>query len=208
MLKIQDDGKGMDEDTIRRIFEPYYSSRGANRGLGMPAVLGIVKRHRGAIAISSVPGEGTIVEVRLPACERTPVVPPATPETPLPEGRTVLLVDDEPMVREVADEMLRELGWKTMIAESGMEALRIFDEHREQIDLVLLDQQMPGMSGTVVSRALWKRDPGVRILLSSGHSEEFVREDLESGGSIAGFLQKPYSLMELSMALQLAYIEA
>ncbi len=208
VLCIKDDGEGMNESSMRRIFEPYYSTRGSNRGLGMPAVLGIVKRHHGAIAVSSVPGEGTIVEVRLPTCEHGPVAPLPVIEEPLTRGRTVLLVDDEPVVREVVEEMVRELGWETLVAGSGIEALRIYDTHRDLIDLVLLDQQMPGMSGTEVSRALWKRNPAIRILLSSGHSEEFVREDLESGGCIAGFLQKPYSLTELSLALQLAYVEA
>jgi DNA-binding NarL/FixJ family response regulator len=104
--------------------------------------------------------------------------------------------------------MIRELGWNTLEASSGEQALHLYDKHRSSIDIVLLDQQMPGLSGTEVSLALWRRDPGARILLSSGHSEEFVREDMVSGGCIAGFLQKPYSLTELSLALQLAYAAA
>jgi len=208
VLRIQDDGEGMDEATIRRIFEPYYSTRGANRGLGMPAVLGIVKRHRGSIAVTSVPGAGTIVEVCLRACKRAPLPEAPDLEHTPPQGGTVLVVDDEPMVREVAEEMVRELGWNTLTADCGTTALELFDAHRDAIDLVLLDQQMPGMSGTEVSRALWRRDRKVRILLSSGHSEELVREDMDSGGCIVGFLQKPYTLTELSVALHLAFAGA
>ena len=141
--------------------------------------------------MTSVPGEGTFVEVRFRACRRAPATRPADPGGPLPAGGTVLLVDDEPIVLEVAAAMLRELGWHTLTANSGKKGLQIFDAHRDAIDLVLLDQQMPGMSGAEVSRALWKRAPTCGSSSRAATARSSCGETWTQEGASRGFCRNP-----------------
>ncbi len=202
VLRVADDGEGIDAESLGRLFEPYFSTRGQSRGLGMTAVLGIVKRHRGVISVQSDPGKGTVVEVLFPASRQEPSGKPKSTGTSSRKRRTLLLVDDQAVVRDVTSALAEQIGWKTIRADSGLIAVELYELHRAQIDLVLLDQQMPGMIGTEVCTELWKTDPEVRVVLSSGHGEAVVREDVQAGGSISGFLQKPYSLEELQTVLE------
>jgi PAS domain S-box-containing protein len=205
-LLVEDTGHGIDEATRRRVFEPYFSTKSDGSGLGLAAVLGIVRRHQGAIALESALGRGTRVEVLFPPCDEPPV------EAPLPAEATgepatiqrVLIVDDHDMVREVAAELLTMLGCEVAQAASGEEALSIYRAREVPYDLVLLDVSMPGMTGVEAHEELARIDPDVRVVLSSGHAELLVRQEVERGLRIAGFLQKPYTLERLREALDLA----
>jgi len=205
-LLVEDSGQGMDEPTLQRVFDPYFSTKANGSGLGLAAVLGIVRRHSGAISIQSAEGRGTKVEVLLPPCEAPapPVAESEPPRAPGPGPRSVLLVDDNDAVREMAAELLSVLGCHVVSASSGEEALRVYADGSAPFDLVLLDVSMPGMTGIEAHEELTKMDPSVRVVLTSGHAERLVREEMEQGLKIAGFLQKPYTLDRLREALDLA----
>ncbi len=199
-LRVQDDGAGMDEETKRRLFEPYYSTKPEGSGLGLAATLGIIRRHQGAITVHSEPDVGTTIDVLLPRVENI-----ATSATPVRNGngdrRHVLLVDDKDIVREVGCEMLRALDCEATAVESGEEALEVYRQREAGFDLVILDVSMPGMSGIETHAELRKFDPDVLVVLSSGHTEGLVRNEMVESATIAAFLQKPYHLETLRTLL-------
>ena len=205
-LLVEDTGQGMDAETQAKIFEPYFSTKADGSGLGLAAILGIVRRHKGAISLESTPGEGTRVEVLFPPCaeEEDEAQEPVREPTESASIQRVLLVDDHDMVREVAAELLGMLGCTVDQAASGEEALEIYRARNTPFDLVLLDVSMPGMTGVETHEALAEIDPTVRVVLSSGHAERLVRQEVERGMRIAGFLQKPYTLERLREALDAA----
>lgn len=202
-VSVSDTGVGMDERTLQRIFDPFFTTKGMGRGtgLGLASAYGILKGHGGIITVSSEPGRGTTFEVYLPASGEA-VLPEEPAPSRIERGRgVVLVVDDEPMVREVTREMLTGLGYEVLTAESGPEALGIFGSRGSEIDVVILDMIMPGMGGGEVNEALQAVRPGVRVLLSSGYSlESQASEILEKG--VRGFLQKPFRLDELSRKIR------
>lgn len=206
-LRVEDNGLGMDDETKKRLFDPYFSTKPDGSGLGLAAVLGIVRRHHGALHLESEPGHGTMVEILLPRCDAPAAdVTGKTTEVPsrLPQQR-ILVVEDDDIVREVVHDLLRTLHWDVIVAESGRRALEIFEEDGTGFDLVLLDVSMPGMSGVKTHEALARLDPEVRVLFTSGHTEHLVREDFAAEQArIAGFLQKPYTLEGLEAALDRA----
>ena len=201
-LTVRDTGRGMDPGTLERVFEPFFTTKGLSRGtgLGLASVYGIVKAHDGYIEVDSTEGVGTVFELFFPAL----VSPEEHDETtcvtePLVHGKgeTVLIVDDEETVLEVACEILKTLGYVPLPAASGEEAITLFQEHAGRIDAVLLDMIMPGMSGGEVFDQIKKMDPSVKILLSSGYSlNEQASSILERGCD--GFIQKPYQATELA----------
>ena len=198
-ISVSDAGMGMDEKTMGRIFDPFFTTKGLGRGtgLGLAMVYGIIKGHGGAIQVNSEPGRGTTFDIHLPASDKSIVEEKALPGEVLRGSETILLVDDEKMVLEVGRDMLAALGYRVFAAGSGQEAVAVFMEKKEEIDLVILDMIMPGISGGETFDRLREVDPGIAVLLCSGYSvDNRVQEILDRG--CRGFLQKPFSLGILS----------
>jgi len=201
VVEVTDTGIGMDEETRARVFEPFFTTKFEGRGLGMAGVLGIVRNHNGAILLQSAKNKGTTVRVLLPA---TPTRETALPEegdtgtearaTPDPVLKgTVILADDEPMVRELACKMLGKLGFSVLSACDGEEALAMFKESPDTIVCAILDLTMPSMDGITAFRQMRQIRPDLKVLLASGYSEQETM-DRYRGEGLAGFIQKPFDL--------------
>jgi CheY-like chemotaxis protein len=189
-LEVRDDGPGMDAATVDRVFEPFFTTKFTGRGLGLAAVLGVVRGHRGGLSVDSEPGKGTRFRLLFAPSAREAGV-----ELPAPEvasrGTTVLLIDDEAVVREMVGEVLEHEGLCVLLAADGAAGVALFREARERVDVVLLDLSMPGWSGEETLRRLREIDPRVRVILSSGYGPEEARGRFGAGAP-AGFIQKPY----------------
>jgi signal transduction histidine kinase len=203
IIEVTDTGCGMDEDTLRRVFDPFFSTKFTGRGLDMSAVSGVVKALNGTIDIKSRQGEGTSVRFAIPACEDEIIVVAVddVPRRHEPEGKpTVLFVDDEELLREMAGNLLEALGYEVVIADSGREALRIYAERGHSIDLLMLDMTMPEIGGAEVLHELRLRGSKVPVLLSSGYSRENVASKI-AADELTAFIQKPYSVESLRSVL-------
>ncbi|MBY0489322.1 MAG: response regulator [Gemmatimonadaceae bacterium] len=192
VLEVSDTGNGMDADTMPRLFDPFYSTKGAGRGLGLAAVLGIVRGHRGAVRITSVRDLGTTVAVLLPVDDATGATPPAIANA-APVRGTVLVVDDDESALRVAERILLRDGFRVLTAENGRVALEVYAEQGPVIDLVLLDLTMPVLDGWETLRELKQLNPDVVVLLMSGYAQT---AGAPTEGA-AGFLAKPYTASEL-----------
>ncbi|MBK7348552.1 MAG: PAS domain S-box protein [Gemmatimonadetes bacterium] len=192
-LEVEDDGSGIDVEVQRRMFEPFFSTRFPGRGLGLAAVLGIVRRHRGTIAVASAPGR-TVIRVLFPLAGRAPAVTVAAPAG-APRAR-LLLVDDEADVLRLMRTFLERAGYEVTTAANGEEALARFRELRERLGLVVLDLTMPGMGGDETLAAMAALAPEVPVMLTSGFSEEEVSRRCGTMPN-AAFLPKPYLPAEL-----------
>jgi len=204
-LEMTDTGCGMGTGTIERIYDPFFTTKFTGRGLGMSAVLGIVRGHRGAIDVSSEVEKGTTFKVLFPANEsaREKIAGRKRHEgfgKGLCESGTVLIADDENAVRTVGRKMLERLGFSVLAAVDGCEALELFRKHADEIVCVLLDLTMPHMDGAETFRELRRLRPDVAVLLCSGFDEHVATQSF-AGEGLAGFLQKPYNMAELRKKL-------
>ena len=193
VLQVRDTGSGMDEEMVKRIFDPFFSTKFLGRGLGLSAALGIVRGHKGALKVTSAPAQGTSFEVLFPATAEVVATAAEPPEQSVPvQGRgTILVVEDEEVVSNLLQEALTRAGYEVLLAGNGEEALRIFPRHASRISLVLLDLVMPVMSGEEALPHLLTMKPGVPVIVSSGQDERECMRKLQEP-RVAGFLQKPY----------------
>ena len=210
-LAVTDTGCGMDAATQQRLFEPFFTTKFTGRGLGLSAVLGIVQGHHGTLFVESEPGRGTTLRVLFPVSDAPPAPPAegaaaAASQALAPEGQppsssgTILVVDDEPMVRTTLQAMVEHCGFRVLLAADGEEAVAIFRAHAAEIVGVLLDLSMPRMDGAATLAALRQIQPEVKVILCSGYDESEATQRF-TGQGLAGFLQKPYTLGKLKALL-------
>jgi CheY-like chemotaxis protein len=205
-LEVVDTGCGIEAVARSRLFDPFYTTKFAGRGLGLAAVLGIVRAHQGGIEVQSQLHQGATFRVLLPAVDGSVAGHSYHPGSRDRDSRgsgTVLVVDDEEDVREIAREMLEREGFTVITAEDGREAVRSFGAISEEIDAVLLDLSMPQMDGGEVLREMHRLRPEARVILCSGYREGRVRELCDGAGQVS-FLRKPFDSETLMGALRKA----
>jgi signal transduction histidine kinase/ABC-type amino acid transport substrate-binding protein/ActR/RegA family two-component response regulator len=201
-LEVSDTGCGMAPKVLERIFEPFFTTKVAGRGLGLSATMGILKGHRAGMRIYSEPGHGTTFKLLFPTGEAGPAeqaTPPAT--IVLPRKATILLVDDEEMIRDAATAALESLGLTVITAENGLQAVEAVQRPDLTVDLVLMDLTMPQMDGREAFQAIHRSHPNLPVILCSGYNEQ---ESIQAftGRGLAAFLQKPYTLRVLEQTIQ------
>ena len=205
-VEVRDTGCGMDDDTKTRIFDPFFTTKFTGRGLGLAAVGGIVRGHKGAICVNTVPEKGSTFAVFFPTdaeAERTEAGRRESLAVKADGCGVVLVVDDEPVVLRTARSALQRIGCEVLTAESGPSAIDLFRRHSAEISLIILDLSMPGMSGLEVLPELRRVRSDVPVLVSSGYSESETMR-LFSGQKISGFLQKPYTAQRLVQRVEAA----
>ncbi|MBS3918935.1 MAG: response regulator [Deltaproteobacteria bacterium] len=203
LLTVTDTGVGMDSKTIDRIFDPFFTTKelGRGTGLGLASTYGIVKGHGGYIEVESEKGRGSTFKLYLPASGK-PAQQTVKSSAPISKAiGTVLLVDDEEVILDVSEKVLKVLGYKVLVARGGVEAIEIFKKHQDSIDLVLLDIIMPHMGGGEVFDRLKEVSPEVKVLLSSGYSIDGEASKIMARGC-DGFIQKPFDIMQLSQSIR------
>jgi two-component system cell cycle sensor histidine kinase/response regulator CckA len=208
-LEVVDRGSGIAAKDIEKIFDPFFSSKFSGRGLGLPVVLGIVRAHRGAVTVETELGRGSTFRVFLPVSKdefvSQPEEEPKSPE--IAWGGTVLLVEDELMVRKVGESVLSKLGFTVLLAEDGVEAVEVFRQHKDEVRCVICDLTMPRMDGWETLAALRKLAPGLPVVLTSGYDKAQVMAG-DHPELPEAFLSKPYQLHELRDAIRRALVGA
>jgi len=203
-FKISDTGHGIDNERIKYIFDPFFTTKGPGKGtgLGLSMVYGIVNSVSGRIEVRSKSKSGTVFTIYLPATKVEKKLQTSEFKIePFGEGKTILVVDDEDMIREMASDMLNLLGFKVHLAASGLEGLNLYKRHKDQIDVVLLDLLMPEMNGTVCFENLKEVNPEVKVIIATGIGEFEKKKELEEKG-IKGYLGKPYRMENIAQKLK------
>lgn len=203
---VVDEGEGIPEDALHKVFDPFYTTRevGKGTGLGLSISHGIVENHNGCICIDSAPGRGTTVDIYLPAVQVEPdeAKDIKQQKKEVRHGlETVLVVDDELYILEILGKMLHRLGYKVKLVDNGREAINVYKENSDEIDIVILDLMMPEMDGRDVFFGLKEIDPDVKIILASGYSMSNMADELLEKGARA-FIQKPFEIKELSGSIR------
>jgi CheY-like chemotaxis protein len=194
-LSVTDTGLGMDAETLNHIFEPFFTTKGPGKGtgLGLATVYGIASQHHGWITVDSQPGKGTTFKVYFPAASKAQEQNLRQPRPVLLGGNeTILVVEDEPALRELVREILRQKGYQVLAAASGLHALQICNDLGGAIDLLLTDIMLPeGVLGHELANLVWTNRPDLKVIFTSGYSPDTALPDGLSTGR-AGYLQKPY----------------
>jgi len=202
-LTVEDDGKGLDQETKERIFDPFFSTKLQGRGLGMAASYGIIINHGGWIEIDSEPGKGAIVSIYLPVSANTEEVllreEKEIAENFKGEG-TILIIDDEEVVLATSRLALEHLGYKVLSANTGMEAISIVETAGEDIDLAILDIGLPDISGDKVCQKIQELRPNIKVVVSTGYMVEDITDDMKIKAQ--GFIQKPFSMSKMAIKLK------
>ncbi len=196
LMDVTDTGCGMDSETLNKIFDPFFTTKVTGRGLGLASVVGIVRTHGGALQVVSTLGTGTTFRMLFPVCEqreKDEVVDMRIDETVAFANKLILVIDDEDDVRQVTAEILELSDIAVLQAANGMKGIELFRQHINEIDLILLDLSMPGMSGEEVLRQLWQLKPDVAVTLLSGYDQHEVTRRMGKDHTLS-FLQKPYSM--------------
>lgn len=203
VVEVSDNGVGLAPEMLQRVFEPFFTTKVSGHGLGLPVVLGILKTHSGALHLASVPDEGTTVRVFLPTI---PWVMDEESTRPAARGllRTfgpVLVVDDEPGVREVVAHTVKSIGFEPITARDGVDAVEMFKQRHQELRFVLLDLTMPRMDGEQAFKEMSRHDPSVPVILMSGYSEKLSLDRFQEARP-AAFLAKPFNYSTLKARLQ------
>lgn len=202
-LEVTDSGPGIPDEAINKIFDPFFTSKDTGHGLGLAAVMGIVRAHRGVIKVYSEVAKGTTFRVFFPATEELK----KTERSPTPGDAdvrisgTVLIVDDDAHIRATAAAMLTTGGFDVLLAEDGYKAVEVYREHSDEIQVVLLDLSMPGIDGEETYRRLKTVNPNVRVILTSGFNEQETTSRFVGKG-LASFIQKPYRIVDLIHSIE------
>ena len=202
---LSDTGTGMDAATLEKAFEPFFTTKekGKGTGLGLSSVYGTIKSHNGYIELKSEPGKGTRAEIYLPLTQSVEQKTTMAPGRIFKGRGAVLFVDDEDVVREMASEIIKELGYSVITARDGQEALEYYQTHSDDIDLVVLDIIMPRLGGYECFKAMKAVNPKLKAVASSGYVvNDEVRKMLDQGAM--GFIQKPFSIKTFAEAIQAA----
>jgi two-component system cell cycle sensor histidine kinase/response regulator CckA len=208
-VEVTDNGCGMDEETQKRMFEPFFTTKFTGRGLGLPAVFGIVRGHGGAILLDSFAGKGTTIRVLFPAAGVAPdaagpaEAAPADVAAAVPGmgNGTILIVDDEEMVLQPCAAMVEYMGFTVLTAADGDEAVEMVRRHGASIRAIILDLTMPKLDGAGALERILRIEPGAQVILSSGYDEAEATGRVAKE-RLAGFIRKPYHLEQLRTTLE------
>jgi nitrogen-specific signal transduction histidine kinase len=204
-IEVSDTGCGMDAETQARIFEPFFTTKFLGRGLGLAAVVGIVRTHNGAIKVYSEQGKGTTFKLLFPSLpsnySNNEDTNGATANTKWTGQGTILLADDEESIRAVAASMLELIGYKVLTAVDGREAIDIYNEKKNEIDIVVLDMTMPHVDGGEAFKEIRRINPDAKVLIASGYSKEDIGARF-AGKGVTEVLQKPYTMKSLRESLK------